>query len=157
MKEERQQILSIYRRLLEAWNRRDPDAFASLFGETGSVVGFDGSQMNGQGDIAATLQEIFAEHQTARYVAKVREIRALGAGTMVLRAVVGMITPGKTEVNPAVNAVQSLVVVIEENSWKIALLHTTPAAFHGHPHMVERLTAELTVVARRGELVELGR
>jgi uncharacterized protein (TIGR02246 family) len=47
MGEERQQVLSIYKRLLEAWNRRDPDAFASLFGETGSSVGFDDSPMNG--------------------------------------------------------------------------------------------------------------
>jgi len=35
MGEEWQQVLSIYKRLLEAWNRRDSDAFASLFGETG--------------------------------------------------------------------------------------------------------------------------
>lgn len=150
---DREQVLSTYRRLLDAWNRCDPDGFASLFGETGSVVGFDGSQMNGQGDIAATLRAIFANHQTARYVAKLREIRPLGSGTMLLRAVVGMIPPGKSELNPAVNAVQSLVVVIEGDRPRIALLHNTPAAMHGRPDLVKQLTEELAEVARQGELV----
>jgi uncharacterized protein (TIGR02246 family) len=149
----REQVLYTYKRLLDAWNRRDPDAFASLFGETGSVVGFDGSQMNGQSDIAATLRAIFADHQTARYVAKLREIKPLGSATMLLRAVVGMIPPGKTQINPAVNAVQSLVVVIEEERPRIALLHNTPAALHGRPHVVEQLTEELAEVARQGQLV----
>jgi uncharacterized protein (TIGR02246 family) len=153
MGEERQQVLSIYERLLEAWNRRDPDAFASLFGETGSSVGFDGSPMNGQTEIAATLRAIFADHQTAAYVAKLREIRSLGSGVTLLRAVVGMIPPGKTELNPAANAIQSLVVVTEAAQPRIALLHNTPAAFHGRPHMVEQLTDELTEVVRQRQLV----
>ncbi len=153
MEEERQQALSIYKRLLEAWNRREPDSFASLFGETGSSVGFDGSPMNGHTEIAATLRAIFADHQTAAYVAKVREIRPLGPGVTLLRAVVGMIPPGKTELNPAANAIQSLVVVTEAGRPSIALLHNTPAAFHGRPQMVEQLTEELTVVVRQGQLV----
>jgi len=119
------------------------------------VVGFDGSQMNGQSEIAATLRAIFADHQTARYVAKLREIRRLGSGVMLLRAVVGMIPPGKTEINPAVNAVQSLAVVMEAAQPRIAPLDNTPAALHDRPHMVEQLTAELADVARRGGLVEL--
>ena len=153
MEDEQHQVLTIYRRLLDAWNRRDPDAFGSLFGEAGSSVGFDGSQMNGHAEIAATLRAIFADHQTASYVAKLREIRSLGSGVTLLRAVVGMLPPGKTELNPAANAVQSLVVVTESGRLRIALFHNTPAAFHGRPHMVEQLTDELTEVVRRGQLV----
>lgn len=155
MEEERQHTLGIYRQLLEMWNRRDPDGFASLFGEAGSVVGFDGSQMNGRDEIAETLRAIFNHHQTARYVAKLREIRSLGSGVTLLRAVVGMIPPGETEINPAVNAVQSLVVVAEGGRTRIALLHNTPAAWHGRPRMVEQLTSEPAEVARRGGLVEV--
>jgi len=62
----RKQAVPLYTRLLEAWNRRDSDAFASLFTETGSVVGFDGSQMNGRGEIASELHAIFANHPTGR-------------------------------------------------------------------------------------------
>jgi hypothetical protein len=71
----------------------------------------------------------------------------------LLRAVAGMIPPGKTELNPAANAIQSLVVVTEAAQPRIALLHNTPAAFHGRPHMVEQLTDELTEVVRQGQLV----
>lgn len=150
---EREPILSLYRRLLEAWNRRDPEAFASLFAENGSAIGFDGSQMNGRAHIAATLRGIFSDHQTAAYVAKLREIRPLGAGVSLLRAVVGMIPPGQTALNPAANAVQSLVVAVEAGEPKIALLHNTPAAFHGRPHLGEQLTEELAEVVGGGQVV----
>jgi uncharacterized protein (TIGR02246 family) len=150
---DREQVVSLYTQLLEAWNRRDADRFASLFSETGSSVGFDGSQMNGVAEIAATLKGIFADHPTAAYVAKIREIRPLGPGVTLLRAVVGMMPPGKSALNPAANAVQSLVCVTEAGRPRIALLHNTPAAFHGRPQMTEQLTEELTEVARRGQLL----
>jgi uncharacterized protein (TIGR02246 family) len=153
MEEEQLQVLSIYRGLLEAWNRRDPVAFASLFTEDGSAVGFDGSQMNGQVEIAATLRDIFANHQTAAYVAKLREIRPLGSGVTLLRSVVGMMPPGTTELNPAANAVQSLVFVTEAGLRRIALLHNTPAAFHGRAHLGEQLTQELAQAFRQGQIV----
>lgn len=153
MDDQRHQVLAMYRELLEAWNRRDAEAFAALFTETGSSVGFDGSQMNGRSDIAATLRGIFADHQTATYVAKVREVRPLASGVSLLRAVVGMIPPGQRELNPAVNAVQSVVVILEAGEPRIVLLHNTPAAFHGRPHLGEELTRELAEVARRGEVV----
>jgi uncharacterized protein (TIGR02246 family) len=153
MDDDRQQVVTTYRRLLEAWNRRDADAFGALFTESGTAVGFDGSQMNGRAEIGTTLRAIFADHQTAAYVAKIREVRPLGPGVTLLRAVVGMIPPGMTELNPAVNAVQSLVTVTETGGPRIALLHNTPAAFHGRPRMVQQLTAELSEVVRQGQLV----
>lgn len=152
----REKILAVYTRLLEAWNRRDSDAFAALFTETGSAVGFDGSQMNGRGQIASELRAIFANHSTAAYVAKVREVRQIDSQVALLRAVVGMVPSGKAELNPAVNAIQSLLLVLESGQPKIALLHNTPAAFHGRPRLGEQLTQELTGVVRAGRIVELG-
>lgn len=61
--------------------------------------------------------------------------------------------PGRTETNPAANAVQSLVVATEAGQRRIALFQNTPAAFHGRPQLVEESTDELTEVARQGELV----
>jgi len=52
-------VLSVYRRILEAWNRRNADEFAAAFTLDGNVVGFDGSPLNGQAEIAATLRGIF--------------------------------------------------------------------------------------------------
>src|SRR3954470_22946114 len=109
----RNEVVALYKRLLEAWNQRDAEAFAALFTPNGSCVGFDGSQMNGRREIAAELGAVFANHQTARYVAKVREVRRLddrpGSQCALLRAVAGMVAPGSSELNPAVNAIQSLV------------------------------------------------
>ncbi len=146
-------VVALYRRLLEAWNQRDADAFASLFTADGSVVGFDGSQMNGAAQIAAELRAIFASHQTAAYVAKVREVRTLDSHAMLLRAVVGMAPPGTSELNPAVNAIQSVVLLETAGQPRIALLQNTPAAFHGRPELAEQLTGELTEVLRSGKIV----
>jgi hypothetical protein len=57
------------------------------------------------------LRDIFASHPTAAYVAKVREIRLPAPGVTLLRAVVGMVPPAQTELNPSVNAIQSVVFV----------------------------------------------
>ena len=107
----------------------------------------------GQAEIGATLRGIFADHQTAAYVARVREVRTLGPGVTLLRAVVGMIPPGQRELNPAANAVQSLVVITGPGEPRIALLHNTPAAFHGRPHLGQQLTDELAAVVRHGQVV----
>lgn len=148
--------MSLYTQLIEAWNRRSADDFAALFTRDGNTVGFDGSPLDGQSDIAASLRSIFANHPTAAYVAKVREIRSLGPGVALLRAVVGMVPPGQSELNPAVNAIQSLGVVEQSGQWRIALLHSTPAAFHGRPEASEQLTQELTEVLRSGRIVQAG-
>ncbi|MDQ6886562.1 MAG: SgcJ/EcaC family oxidoreductase [Gemmatimonadota bacterium] len=152
----RESVLAVYARVLDAWNQRDAKAFAALFTATGSAVGFDGSQMNGRGEIESELAGVFANHPTAAYVAKVREVRALGSESALVRAVVGMIPPGKTELNSSTNAVQSLLVVVESGEPKIALLHNTPAAFHGRPHLSEQLTHELAEVVRAGRTIDAG-
>lgn len=122
----------------------------------GNAVGFDGSPLNGQAEIAATLRGIFENHQTAAYVAKVREVRELRPGVVLVRSVVGMVPPGKTELNPAVNAIQSLVMVEHGADVKVALLHSTPAAFHGRPQLADQLTKELTDALHTGQIVTAG-
>jgi uncharacterized protein (TIGR02246 family) len=149
-----QTIVALYTQLLDAWNRRDADGFAELFTEHGSIVGFDGSQMNGRAECRTQLSAIFASHPTASYVAKVREVSTLDARVSLLRAVVGMLPPGQDALNPAVNAVQSVVIVYESARPRIALLHNTPAAFHGRPQLSEQLTTELTAVVHSGRVVE---
>ena len=145
--------LALYQQLLDAWNNRDAAAFAALFSEDGSVVGFDGSPMNGRAAIASALEGIFGSHQTASYVAKVREIRRLAADVLFIRSAVGMVPPGKSELNPAVNAIQSVVAAGRGADMRIALLHNTPAAFHGRPEVAEQLTRELTDALRSGRTV----
>jgi uncharacterized protein (TIGR02246 family) len=146
-------IVALYTQMLEAWNRRDADGFTALFTDQCTVVGFDGSQMNGRAHTNVELRAIFASHPTASYVAKVREVRALDSRVALLRAVVGMIPPGQRALNPAVNAVQSVVVVMQSDTLRVALLHNTPAAFHGRPQLAEQLTGELTALVQSGRIV----
>jgi uncharacterized protein (TIGR02246 family) len=148
-------VVAAYRRILEAWNRRRADEFAVLFAVDGNVVGFDGSPMNGRREITSTLASIFAHHQTASYVAKVRDVRLLRPDVALLRSVVGMVPPGQAQLNPAVNAIQSVLFADQDGTWQVVLLHNTPAAFHERPEMVEQLTAELTDVVRSGEVVRI--
>ncbi len=143
-----EELASLYHQLLQEWTNRDAEAMAALFTEDGSVVGFDGTQMNGRKEIAATLRALFASHSTPAFVGVVREVRAIGERVMLLRAVAGMIEDGASHINPALNAVQSLVAVHEGHHWHVALFHNTPAAFHGNAAEGDRLTRELAAVAR---------
>jgi uncharacterized protein (TIGR02246 family) len=133
----------LYMQLLNHWNHREAGAMAGLFLGDGHVVGFDGSQIDGRAQIAAEMARIFHEHQTAVYVGKIREIRFLSAETVLLRAVVGMIPPGQDDINPAVNAIQTLVAVKQAEEWYAVLFQNTPAQFHGRPELAAALTAEL--------------
>jgi uncharacterized protein (TIGR02246 family) len=134
----------LYRRLLDTWNSRTAVDMAALFQEDGNVVGFDGSQVNGRAGIESEMGQIFAHHQTPPYVAKIREVRLLTPEVAILRAVAGMVPPGKSDIDPALNAVQTLVAVkASDGEWRIALFQTTPAQFHGRPELVRQLTDEL--------------
>ena len=144
------EVEALYRRLLGSWNEHDADAYGRLFVEDGSLVGFDGTEVESSTSITGHLQAIFADHRTATYVPIVREVRPLGPAVALLRAVVGMIPPGGSELNPDANAVQALVAVETSDGWRIAHFHNTPAAFHGRPDEAQALTAELRSVLEMG-------
>lgn len=133
----------LYQNLMDSWNRRDAGAFAALFAEDGESIGFDGSQLIGQAEINATLQQIFTDHLTAPYVSKVKSLRFLSSEVAVLEAIVGMVPPGQTDLNPNLNALQTLVAVQRNGTWRITLFQNTPAQLHGRPELVEQMTDEL--------------
>jgi len=139
---------SLYRRVIDCWNGRDAAAYGALFAERGSIVGFDGSQVDGRDEIVSHLAEIFASHPTPAYVVKVVEVRSLGPGAMLLRGAAGMIPPGGVDLRPELNAIQTLVAAKHDGDWRVEMFQSTPAAFHGRPELAERLTAELTDVLR---------
>jgi uncharacterized protein (TIGR02246 family) len=138
----------LYQELLKRWNKRRASEMTDLFAEDGNLVGFDGSQINGRSEARSVLSQIFADHQTAAYLGIVKEVRLLSPDVAILRAVAGMVPPGQSDINPEVNAVQTLVSVKQQNKWSIALFQNTPAAFHGRPELSERLTEELRQALR---------
>ena len=48
-------------------------------------------------------------------------MRFLTPDVAVLRAVAGMVPPGQSDLNPAVNAVQTLVAARQDGQWRIAV------------------------------------
>jgi uncharacterized protein (TIGR02246 family) len=135
-------VNALYQQLLDSWNKRRADIFAALFAEDGYSIGFDGSQLIGQGEIASTLHQIFADHPTAPYVSKVREVRVLSPEVAILRAVVGM-APRQPTIEPKLNAIQTLVAQKRDGTWRIVHFQNTPAQFHGRPELVQQMTEEL--------------
>jgi uncharacterized protein (TIGR02246 family) len=133
----------LYADLLRCWNERNAESFARLFTRNGSVVGFDGSQVNGHEEIEAHLSAVFGGHETATFISKVREVRLLGPEVALLRAVAGMVPPGSSDIKPEVNTVHTLVAANQGNQWCVELFQSTPAAFHGRPEARDQLTMEL--------------
>ena len=139
----------LYDRLIEAWNKRNARDYALLFASNGSIVGFDGSQVNGQTEIGGHVSEIFSHHQTASYVTIVRDVRTIVSEVALLRANVGMVPPGKDDINPEMNAVQSMVAARKGGKWEIALFQNTPAAYHERADLSKKLTDELRAALRK--------
>lgn len=136
-------VKGLYKDLLTSWNQYSAAGFADLFQENGSLVGFDGTPINGREEIYNHLSGIFVQHRPASFVYIIREIRFIAPTVAILRAAVGMVPPGQDDIKPEVNAIQTLVAVDETDQFRIAMFQNTPAAFHGRPEAVEQLTAEL--------------
>jgi uncharacterized protein (TIGR02246 family) len=143
------EVRELYRKLLEAWDKRNARDYAMLFAPDAILVGFDGTQVFGQKDIGAHISQVFSHHQTARYVSIVRGVRTVTSDVMALSAVTGMVPPDKTDIKPDVNAVQSMVAVRRGSDWHVALFQNTPAAFHGRPNDTKALTEELRGVLKQ--------
>jgi uncharacterized protein (TIGR02246 family) len=135
--------------LLDDWNRQDAPAMAARFTERGSLVGFDGSAIDSRACIEAHLQPIFAQHPTPLFIGKVREVRRMANGqTLLLRAVAGMWPRGASELNPDLNAVQTMVLSLADGRYRIELFQNTPAAFHGRLEEAAKLTEELRALGK---------
>jgi uncharacterized protein (TIGR02246 family) len=137
------QIQDLYENWISSWNEKSADKMASLVGKNGHVIGFDGSQMSGPMEVQSTLGQIFKDYPTAEYISIIKEIRFLSSDIALIRSVVGMVPRGGSQVNPNVNAIQTVIFQKEDQDWKIISLQNTPAAFHGRPNEVFEMTQEL--------------
>ena len=142
-------VEALYFALLDAWNRRDAAAMASLYADDGIQIGFDGSRADGREQVRAHLEPIFRDHPTARFVAQVRDCRLLGGDHALLTAAAGMLPPGSDRIKPENNALQTLVASRIAGEWRVELFQNTPAAWHGRDEDRAELTAELQALADR--------
>lgn len=137
------ELENLYTSLIQAWNDRNAIAMASLFMDQGELIGFDGSYMKGRTTIEGELLNIFSHHKTAPFISKLKDIQFLSDEIALVRGIVGMTKDGTHEINPQVNAHQTLIAKKQGSDWKIALFQNTPAQFHGKPELVEEMTKEL--------------
>lgn len=141
-----EKIAQLYQHLLQQWNKRSAEGMAGLFARNGTLIGFDGSQLNGQAEIYTVLDEIFSNFPTAAYISIIKDVKMLGDGAALLLSVAGMVAQGQSDISPEVNVVHSLTAVLEDGNWRVALFQNTPAAFHGRPELAEQLSADLRQV-----------
>lgn len=147
---------TLYRQLLQAWNDRDAAAMTRLLAPGGSMIGYDGSAVTGPDAVLAHLTPILGNMPTPIYVASVREVRELGPDSTLLLAAAGMVPRGKGNINPALNALQSLVAVRHDGAWKVSHFQTTPAAYHERPEQSDALILELRAALQQGGLNAIG-
>jgi uncharacterized protein (TIGR02246 family) len=136
-------VEELYANLMEAWNKRDAKAFEELFVLDGDMVGFDGTQIHGQGSIREHLAQVFADHPTRRYVYRITGVTQISTEVAIVRAIAGMPDPKTNELDPKFHAVHRLTAVHRGGAYRVALFQNTPAQLHGRPQEVEQMTADL--------------
>ena len=136
-------VHALYTKLISAWNDRNAEQMSSVFESEGMMVGFDGSSIAGKSNIYEHLHDIFRNHVTAPFISIMKGIRFPKEDVALLQAIVGMIPHGETNIKPELNAIQTLVAICNQDTWKVAHFQNTPAALHGRPELVAQMTAEL--------------
>jgi uncharacterized protein (TIGR02246 family) len=120
-------VRDLYLTILSGWNNRDAKAMAACFSDEGTLIGFDGSLVEGHAAILSHLEPIFADHPTGRFIEIVRSVRDLG-GVALLRADAGIVPAAATQIKPELNARQTLVARQTGGRWLAELFQNTPAA-----------------------------
>lgn len=137
------EVRQLYSQMLAGWNTRSGEVYAGSLARDAEVIGFDGSIHRGREAVASQMNAIFKDHQTAKYVSVVKSVRTPTSDTVILRAAVGMISPGASNIRPEMNAWHTVIAVRNGDDWRIELFQNTPARFDGRPDEVKKMTAEL--------------
>ena len=136
-------VEELYANLMEAWNKRDAKAFEDLFIVDGDLVGFDGTQVHGQGNVGEHLRQIFGEHPTLEYVYRITGVTQVSTDVAIVRAIAGMVNPTTNDLDPKLHAVHRMTAVHRGGAYRVALFQNTPARFDRRPQDVEQMTADL--------------
>ena len=142
-------LRDLYRKLLDAWNTRRASGMSELFAEDGIVIGFDGSSMRGPQEIEEQIGAVFRDHDTGAYVHKIEGMSFPNPSVGVLTAIVAMTPAGADDIQPDLNALQTLVVGNKESGPRIFLFQNTPLALHGRPEVRDDITEEMRKLSKQ--------
>lgn len=141
-------VEELYANLMEAWNKRDVKAFEDLFILDGDLVGFDGTQVHGQGSIGEHLREVFDRHPTLKYVSRIVGVTQISTDVAVVRAIAGMIPAGANDFDPKLHAVHRMTAVHRGGAYRVALFQSTPVRLDNRPQEIEQMTADLRLAQK---------
>jgi uncharacterized protein (TIGR02246 family) len=118
-----QTLATLYREMMEAWNRGSGDGFASAMTPEVEFVGFDGTWLHGKDDVAAAHQSLFDTHLNGtRLVGGVVRVRLIAPDVALVHARGNTIMRGKSAPAPARDSLQILVAVRQQGAWRLAAL-----------------------------------
>jgi uncharacterized protein (TIGR02246 family) len=136
-------IRALYLSWVEAWNARNAESMRSIISSEINMIGFDGSQMNGRDDVITQITDIFKSFPTGEFTVVIEQVRFIDENNAVLRALAGIIPRGYKDINPSVNALQTMTAHQVNGQWLIEIFQNTPAAFHGRPELQQEVTRKL--------------
>src|SRR5262249_8344814 len=120
------EVRALHRRMLEAWQAGDGEAFAAPFSDDALFVGFDGSVMRRRAEIASTHQELFDRWlKGSCLVEEQTRVRFASADVAVVHSVGGTVMRGKAEPAPERDSIQTLVAVRKAGGWSFVTFQNT--------------------------------
>ncbi|HZN73535.1 MAG TPA: SgcJ/EcaC family oxidoreductase [Micromonosporaceae bacterium] len=113
-------------RIVAAWAQHDPDAFAAVFTEDGSMI-LPGLYRKGRDDIRSFMAEAFTgPYKGTQVTGTPLDLRFFGGETAVITTQGGVLAPGETDVAPDRSIRASWVVVKQGEKWLLAAYQNSP-------------------------------
>jgi uncharacterized protein (TIGR02246 family) len=119
-------IRSLASKAAESWFDGDGKAYAALFDEDADYVTFGGIHLKGRDQIALAHQRLFEGPLAgSRLSLEVKGVRFLGPDIALMHVEGGVVEAGQTELTPARNSLQTLVVRKQAGEWHVAACQVT--------------------------------
>jgi uncharacterized protein (TIGR02246 family) len=120
------EVSAVPQRVVAAWARNDPEAFADVFTRDAEFVVGDGTYLNGRPEIHQYMVDAFAGGlRGTRVTASVFNVRFLTSGVAVLHTHGGILFPGEVEVPPERRGIQVWMVIKQHGEWTVTAYQNT--------------------------------
>jgi uncharacterized protein (TIGR02246 family) len=121
-------VIDLMKRLGEAWEHGDGEAYGLLFSEDVQYVTAPGERLHGRKSVSESHQQIFdtvfkGTRLGRGYPMAMRELRP---GVVLVEAAGSVLFPGEKEQSIAPNGLMTLVVAKEDVGWQIVSFQNTP-------------------------------